>query len=170
VRVTAVACRIARGAGATVAGPGRGSASNQDCAAARSQLAGFARDADLIAQALTNLLANAIKYSPIQTEITIAGYADENDLIVDVIDRGYGIPATSLTRIFEKFYAYLASRMLTFPVPDLGWHLCARSSNSMVVEYLSRASLALVQPSRSACRWPQRELVCNASKASRPFY
>jgi len=67
-------------------------------------LPGLLADADLIAQALTNLLANAIKYSPIQTEITIAGYADENDLIVDVIDRGYGIPATSLTRIFEKFY------------------------------------------------------------------
>jgi signal transduction histidine kinase len=67
-------------------------------------LPGLLADADLITQALTNLIANAIKYSPIKTEIVIESRADENTLIIDVTDHGYGIPAPSLTRIFEKFY------------------------------------------------------------------
>jgi two-component system sensor histidine kinase SenX3 len=58
----------------------------------------------LIGQALTNLIANAIKYSPVQTEIIIEGRADEHALIIEVTDQGYGIPAHSLARIFEKFY------------------------------------------------------------------
>lgn len=67
-------------------------------------LPGLLADADLITQALTNLIANAIKYSPIKTEITIESRADEDTLIIDVTDQGYGIPAPSLARIFEKFY------------------------------------------------------------------
>ncbi len=67
-------------------------------------LPGLLADADLIAQALTNLIANAIKYSPVQTEIIIEGHADEDTLIIDVTDQGYGIPAHSLMRLFEKFY------------------------------------------------------------------
>jgi two-component system phosphate regulon sensor histidine kinase PhoR len=65
---------------------------------------GLLADTDLIAQALTNLIANAIKYSPVQTEIIIGGHADEEALTIDVTDQGYGIPAPSLARIFEKFY------------------------------------------------------------------
>jgi two-component system phosphate regulon sensor histidine kinase PhoR len=67
-------------------------------------LPGLLADADLIGQALTNLIANAIKYSPVQTEIIIEGRADEHALIIEVTDQGYGIPAHSLARIFEKFY------------------------------------------------------------------
>jgi signal transduction histidine kinase len=67
-------------------------------------LPGLLADADLIAQALTNLVANAIKYSPVQTEISIAGRTDKDALIIEVTDQGYGIPAASLARIFEKFY------------------------------------------------------------------
>jgi signal transduction histidine kinase len=67
-------------------------------------LPGLLADADLITQALTNLIANAVKYSPVQTEIIIAGRADRDALIIDVSDHGYGIPERSLTRIFEKFY------------------------------------------------------------------
>jgi len=67
-------------------------------------LPGLLADADLIAQALTNLIANAIKYSPMQTEIIIETRADEDALIIEVADQGYGIPAHSLARIFEKFY------------------------------------------------------------------
>ena len=61
-------------------------------------------DADLIAQALTNLIANAIKYSPAKTEITVEARDDGGGLLVEVSDHGYGISANALPHIFEKFY------------------------------------------------------------------
>ena len=61
-------------------------------------------DADLIAQALTNLIANAIKYSPSNTEILITARVALNTLLIVVKDQGYGIPPDVLRHIFEKFY------------------------------------------------------------------
>ncbi|HEV7373395.1 MAG TPA: CHASE2 domain-containing protein [Pyrinomonadaceae bacterium] len=61
-------------------------------------------DADLIAQALTNLIANAIKYSPVKTEIIVEGRTSSEALLIEVADHGYGIPAEAIQRIFEKFY------------------------------------------------------------------
>ncbi len=61
-------------------------------------------DGDLLARALTNLVSNAIKYSPANTEVLIETEADSEALRIKVIDHGYGIPAESIHRIFEKFY------------------------------------------------------------------
>jgi signal transduction histidine kinase len=61
-------------------------------------------DADLLAQALTNLLANAIKYSPADTQIVITARAASNSLLICVKDEGCGIPADVLPHVFEKFY------------------------------------------------------------------
>jgi signal transduction histidine kinase len=61
-------------------------------------------DADLLARALTNLLANAIKYSPARTEIIVTARDAGDSLLVEVSDHGYGISADALPHIFEKFY------------------------------------------------------------------
>lgn len=61
-------------------------------------------DADLLAQALTNLIANAIKYSNPASEIIVELRADRDAFWIEVADQGHGIPAESLARIFEKFY------------------------------------------------------------------
>lgn len=61
-------------------------------------------DEDLLSRALTNLLANAIKYSPVNTVVTVAARADGHSLFISVADQGYGIPSELLPRIFEKFY------------------------------------------------------------------
>jgi signal transduction histidine kinase len=65
-------------------------------------------DADLLARAVTNLVANAIKYSPAQTEITVEIRADTHieggGLRIEVSDRGPGIPTEARDRVFEKFY------------------------------------------------------------------
>jgi PAS domain S-box-containing protein len=61
-------------------------------------------DADLLGEAVTNVIANAIKYSPRGTQIRVSARTDRNDLLIAVADKGYGIAPQDLKRIFEKFY------------------------------------------------------------------
>src|SRR5258707_695743 len=61
-------------------------------------------DSDLIAQAVTNVIANAIKYSPPGREILVSVWTEGNDLRIEVADKGYGIAPENVKRIFEKFY------------------------------------------------------------------
>jgi two-component system phosphate regulon sensor histidine kinase PhoR len=61
-------------------------------------------DSDLLSQAVTNLVANAIKYSKPASDIIVELSADREALRIEVADQGHGIPADSLSRIFEKFY------------------------------------------------------------------
>jgi signal transduction histidine kinase/CHASE2 domain-containing sensor protein len=75
-------------------------------------------DADLIAQALTNLIANAIKYSPSNTDIVITARVTLNTLLIGVKDQGYGIPADVLPHVFEKFYR--VPRLEDADVPGTG--------------------------------------------------
>ncbi len=61
-------------------------------------------DALLIEQVLVNLLDNALKYTPDGTPIDISAEVKENRLVMEVADRGPGIPEADLPRLFEKFY------------------------------------------------------------------
>lgn len=61
-------------------------------------------DAQLLTQALSNLLGNAIKYSPPDTEVIIRAAVQTGWLALSVRDQGYGIPAEARERVFEKFY------------------------------------------------------------------
>ncbi|MGE7218149.1 ATP-binding protein [Priestia koreensis] len=61
-------------------------------------------DEDKIGQVLTNLISNAVKYSPNGNDITVRVYEQSNKLCVDVIDQGLGIPKDALDKLFTKFY------------------------------------------------------------------
>lgn len=61
-------------------------------------------DLVLAAQALVNLLDNAVKYSPPGTPIKIRAQAVQSEVMIEVIDHGPGIPANELEHIFDKFY------------------------------------------------------------------
>ena len=61
-------------------------------------------DRMLLHQALSNLLTNAIKYSPAGTEVRIGMRKGDGTVRFDVKDRGYGIPPEEVARVFEKFY------------------------------------------------------------------
>jgi signal transduction histidine kinase len=61
-------------------------------------------DADLIARAVTNLLANAVKFSPPRHEVVVEAYAESDLLRIEVKDQGCGIPPEAIPFIFEKFY------------------------------------------------------------------
>jgi two-component system phosphate regulon sensor histidine kinase PhoR len=55
-------------------------------------------------QMLTNLLINAVKYTPAGGRIWVASESTGRRLKIDVGDTGIGIPPELLPRIFEKFY------------------------------------------------------------------
>src|SRR5437868_13329149 len=50
------------------------------------------------------LLDNAIRYSPERTTVTVSTALEAETVRVIVEDRGYGVPAESIDRIWEKFY------------------------------------------------------------------
>lgn len=61
-------------------------------------------DMALMAQVLVNLLDNAAKYSPASAPIELSAEAAGEEMIITVADRGMGIAAQDLERIFDKFY------------------------------------------------------------------
>ena len=60
-------------------------------------------DAMRLAQVFANLLNNAAKYTDPGGRISIAAKRDEDDALVTVSDTGVGMPAESLSRVFEMF-------------------------------------------------------------------
>jgi signal transduction histidine kinase len=61
-------------------------------------------DVDLIRQVLSNLVENAIKYSPEKTSILVSSEERDGWIVVQVADQGPGIPEDELPHIFMKFY------------------------------------------------------------------
>jgi two-component system, OmpR family, sensor kinase len=61
-------------------------------------------DAKLLFQLFSNLIANAVKYSPNGGGIAVEAAAAADRATVSVIDRGIGIPAADLGRLFERYY------------------------------------------------------------------
>ncbi len=61
-------------------------------------------DPDRMRQVIDNLLSNAIKYSPDSTEILIRAAVQGTSMLTIVVDRGIGIPADEIPRLFERFH------------------------------------------------------------------
>ena len=61
-------------------------------------------DHDRITQVVTNLLDNAIKYSPDGGAVEVELSATEDEACLDVRDHGIGIPEERRDRLFERFY------------------------------------------------------------------
>ncbi len=61
-------------------------------------------DRELMEYAVYNLVNNAIKYSPAETEVTISGLRDGSMVQLSVKDQGIGMDENEVRRIFHKFY------------------------------------------------------------------
>jgi histidine kinase len=67
-------------------------------------------DEDRAIQVLTNLIGNALQYTPSDGVVTILVERDKNEARISVRDTGYGIPADHLKHIFDRFYRVDKSR------------------------------------------------------------
>ena len=61
-------------------------------------------DREMIGEVILNLFSNAVKYSPLNKSISITLQDEENEQIVSIADKGYGISEESLSKVFDKFY------------------------------------------------------------------
>ncbi|PLZ92358.1 two-component sensor histidine kinase [Fischerella muscicola CCMEE 5323] len=61
-------------------------------------------DSERLLQALLNLLDNAIKHSPPNSQILITGSKEGKQAVVTIRDQGQGVKDSDLSRIFEQFY------------------------------------------------------------------
>ena len=61
-------------------------------------------DARLIIQVITNLVDNAVKYTPEGSTIMVNSRQEGASAVIDVSDNGPGIPDESKEKIFEMFY------------------------------------------------------------------
>ncbi|HEY2882561.1 MAG TPA: DUF4118 domain-containing protein [Pirellulales bacterium] len=59
---------------------------------------------DLMEQLFLNLLENAIRYTPVDSEIEISAACGPDQIEVHFADRGPGLPAGSEAKVFEKFF------------------------------------------------------------------
>lgn len=74
-------------------------------------------------QVLTNLLTNAIKYSPDGGEIAIALKHVDGKVVVTIKDNGIGIPKAQQKKIFERLYQVTDPKEKTFPGLGMGLYI-----------------------------------------------
>jgi two-component system, OmpR family, phosphate regulon sensor histidine kinase PhoR len=55
-------------------------------------------------QVVTNLVHNAIKFTPVDGRIQVSAHREGDEIVVTVSDTGVGVPPGDLSRIFERFY------------------------------------------------------------------
>jgi two-component system, OmpR family, phosphate regulon sensor histidine kinase PhoR len=82
-------------------------------------------DKEKIAQVLTNLVQNAIKYRKFEGSIVASVYkTEEKKALIEISDDGIGINEQSLPRIFERFYRTDAGRSRNAGGSGLGLSIC----------------------------------------------
>ena len=59
----------------------------------------------LLLQALINLLQNAVDFSPENETVTVAIRAEDHAVVIDVLDRGPGVPPYAKDKIYDRFYS-----------------------------------------------------------------
>ncbi|MGH9293680.1 MAG: sensor histidine kinase [Acidimicrobiales bacterium] len=91
-----------------------------------------------LTSALYNLLENAVKFSYEGTKVDCSAQVEGDEVVIDVTDRGIGIPARDLERIFERFYRVDQGRGRSTGGTGLGLaivrHVAANHRGSVKVE------------------------------------
>jgi PAS domain S-box-containing protein len=78
-------------------------------------------DGKLLSHILVNLLGNALKYSPPDSAVSCTATGDGQSLLLSIADRGIGIPAADLPRLFESFHR--GTNVGNIPGTGIGLHI-----------------------------------------------
>lgn len=81
-------------------------------------------DRNKLEEVLTNLISNAVKYSPDGGTIRVSAEPDGEWVRVSVSDEGVGIPPEHLRNLFEKFHRVPGEERARVPGTGIGLYLC----------------------------------------------
>jgi PAS domain S-box-containing protein len=84
-----------------------------------------------VIQVLTNLVGNALKYSAAGTPVTVRLRLDGLRALVEVEDRGRGIPTDQLEKVFEKFHRVEDPMLMTTGGTGLGLYIAQQLAAAM---------------------------------------
>jgi PAS domain S-box-containing protein len=82
-------------------------------------------DRDKINSVISNLISNAVKYSPKETVILISCEVHESEIVVSVQDKGMGIKPADAERIFDRYYRVESSNTRHISGFGIGLYLSA---------------------------------------------
>lgn len=86
-------------------------------------------DREKLGHVISNLISNAIKYSPTGSNIYIACYESDEQAIFKIHDEGMGINESDLPKLFERFYRVESSTMATVSGFGIGLYLSSEIIN-----------------------------------------
>lgn len=84
-------------------------------------------DPELLRRAVENVIRNAIRYAPRDTSVNVSLARNNGKVVVDVRDRGPGVPEEALPRIFDAFYRVEPDRARTTGGIGLGLSIARRA-------------------------------------------
>lgn len=77
-----------------------------------------------IEQVITNIIGNAVKYTPAGGDILVACYNSNEGITIRIEDKGIGIPEKDLVHIFERFFRVSGSAG-SFSGSGIGLYICS---------------------------------------------
>ena len=91
-----------------------------------AELPAVAGDDGWLEQVATNLIGNALKFTPAGGQITVSARPSGGEIVAEVRDTGIGIPADLLERIFDKYYRVPGTGGEQVEGTGLGLHIAKR--------------------------------------------
>lgn len=82
-------------------------------------------DKERIGQVLTNLIMNAVKYSPEADKVVVSGKLEQGSVRVSVQDYGMGVPEADQPHLFERFFRASGPGAHKYPGLGLGLYISA---------------------------------------------
>ncbi len=80
-------------------------------------------DSTELYEAISNLIGNAIKYTPENGKIEAHLHPDGDQTMLEIVDTGFGIPADDQTQLFQPFYRVKTSETYAIDGTGLGLYL-----------------------------------------------